>query len=97
MIFVSGVWGEDMDVRRFILKNGVMCGRLIYFFNCMFGKVFVLKDIVFGYLGLFKMRKDWFFIVVEYVYFKMIRVVIIFGDDNVVNVEVIVVGYVSYI
>lgn len=97
MILAPGAWGEDMDVRRLILKNGVMCGRSIHSSNCMFGKAFALKDTVSGYSGPSKTRKDWLFIVVEHVYFKMIRVAITLGDDDAVNAEVIAAGYVSHI
>ena len=94
-ILASGAWGEDMDVRRVIIKNGVLCGASINYANCMFGKAFALKSTVPGYSGPTKTRKDWVFVVVEHVWFKMIRVAITLNGDSV-HAEVIGAGYVSH-
>ena len=95
-ILASGAWGEDMDVRRVIIKNGVLCGASINYANCMFGKAFALKSTVPGYSGPTKTRKDWVFVVVEHVWFKMIRVAITLNGDSV-HAEVIGAGYVSHV
>ena len=62
----------------------------------MFGKAFALKSTVPGYSGPTKTRKDWVFVVVEHVWFKMIRVAITLNGDSV-HAEVIGAGYVSHV
>ena len=69
-------------------QERVLCGASINYANCMFGKAFALKSTVPGYSGPTKTRKDWVFVVVEHVWFKMIRVAITLNGDSV-HAEVI--------
>ena len=94
-IVAPGTWGEDMDVRRIIMKNAVLCGSAINYKNCMYGKAFALKAVS-DYSGPSKTRKDWLFIVVEHVYFKMVRISVTLSSDNGVTATAVAAGYVSH-
>jgi len=96
-ILAPGQWGEDMDVRRVILKNGVLCGGSIAFSNCMFGKAFPVDPAkVSDYSGPTKTKKQWMVIVIEDVFFKMVRVEISLNANKGVDARVIDAGYVYH-
>jgi len=95
-IVAPNTWGEDMDVRRIIMKNAVLCGSAINHRNCMFGKAFALNAVS-DYSGPSKTRKDWLFIVVEHVYFKMVRVSVTLSSNNGVTATAVAAGYVDHI
>jgi hypothetical protein len=70
LVLEPGTWGQDMDVRRIIPKNAAMCGGAISNGNCILnGKAF--PDTSFTPT---KYEKRWIFVLVEHVYFKMIRI-----------------------
>jgi hypothetical protein len=94
-IVAPGAWGEDMDVRRIIMKNAVLCGSAINHRNCMYGKAFPLQAVS-GYSGPSKTRKDWLFIVVEHVYFKMVRISVTLAANKGVTATAVAAGYVSH-
>ena len=95
-IIAPGTWGEDMDVRRIVMKNAVLCGGAINHKNCMYGKAFPLKAVT-GYSGPSKTRKDWLFIVVEHVYFKMVRISVTLSSNNGVIATAVAGGYVDHV
>lgn len=89
-----GEWGEDMDVRRIIPKNAALCGNAIYYANCfMMGKAY--GDTSFTPT---KFEKRWIFVIVEHVYFKMIRISVTYNpDDGAVYMKVVDAGYISHV
>ena len=95
-IVAPGQWGEDMDVRRIIMKNAVLCGAAINHLNCMYGKAFPLNAVS-GYSGPSKTRKDWLFIVVEHVYFKMVRISVTLAANKGVTATAVAAGYVEHV
>jgi len=96
-ILKPGEWGEDMDVRRVILKNGVLCGGAIHHKNCMFGKAFAADSkTVAGYAGPTKTSKQWLIIVIEHNYFKMVRIEISLNANKGVDARVVDAGYVGH-
>ena len=83
---------EDLDARRIIPKNAALCGGAIYYANCfMSGKAFV--DTSFTPT---KQEKRWIFVIVEHVYFKMIRISVTL-DGHDVRMRVVDAGYISHI
>jgi len=62
----------------------------------MFGKAFALNAVS-DYSGPSKTRKDWLFIVVEHVYFKMVRVSVTLSSNNGVTATAVAAGYVDHI
>ena len=101
-ILAPGEWGEDMDVRRVVLKNAVLCGGAINYENCMFGKAFPVDVKKFpaslkgSYNGPSKTEKQWFFVIIEDRYFKMVRVSITLGEDQGVYARTVDAGYVEH-
>ena len=83
---------EDLDARRIIPKNAALCGGAIYHANCfMTGKAYA--DTAFTPT---KNEKRWIFVIVEHIYFKMIRMsVTVDGRD--VKMRVIDAGYISHV
>jgi hypothetical protein len=90
----AGDWGEDMDVRRIIPKNAALCGDAINRANCiMMGKAY--GDTSFEPT---KFEKRWIFVIVEHVYFKMIRISVTYNpDDGAVYMRVVDAGYISHV
>ncbi len=83
---------EDLDARRIIPKNAALCGGAINYANCfMSGKAFV--DTSFTPT---KQEKRWIFVIVEHVYFKMIRISVTL-DGHDVRMRVVDAGYISHI
>lgn len=83
---------EDLDVRRIIPKNAALCGGAISNGNCiMTGKAYV--DTAFTPT---QQEKRWIFVIVEHVYFKMIRISV-FLDGHDVRMRVVDAGYISHV
>lgn len=83
---------EDLDARRIIPKNAALCGGAINYANCfMSGKAFVDESFTPT-----KQEKRWIFVIVEHVYFKMIRVSVTL-DGLDVRMRVVDAGYISHV
>ena len=83
---------EDLDARRIIPKNAALCGSAIYYANCfMSGKAFVDESFTPT-----KQEKRWIFVIVEHVYFKMIRISVTL-DGHDVRMRVMDAGYISHV
>jgi len=101
-ILAPGQWGEDMDVRRVIMKNAVLCGGSINYRNCMFGKAFPVDpsklsaELKGAYSAPSKNEKQWIFVIIEDVYFKMIRISVTLTASKGVHARVVDAGYISH-
>ena len=83
---------EDLDARRIIPKNAAMCGGAINYANCfMSGKAYVDESFTPT-----KQEKRWIFVIVEHVYFKMIRLSVTL-DGRDVRMRAMDAGYISHI
>lgn len=83
---------EDLDVRRIIPKNAALCGGAISRGNCiMTGKAYV--DTSFTPT---QQEKRWIFVIVEHIYFKMVRITVkLEGHD--VRMGVVDAGYIDHV
>ena len=81
-LLAPGTWGEDIDVRRVILRTGTLCGGSINWENCMFANAIPANPVHWSdYSGPTKTKKQWLIVLMDG-YFKMQRIEVTVGDDE---------------
>ena len=93
-LLAPGTWGEDLDVRRVILRSGTICGSWINHKNCMFANaVAVNPDHWSDYNGPTKNSKQWLIVLMDG-YFKAQRIEVTLGSDGGVYARAIEARYI---
>jgi len=88
-LLAPGSWGEDLDVRRVIMRSGTLCGGSINWKNCMFSNAVAVNPAHWGdYSGPTNTKKQWLIVLMDG-YFKAQRVEVYLGSDKGVYVKAI--------
>jgi hypothetical protein len=88
-LLAPGSWGEDLDVRRVIMRSGTLCGSAINHRNCMFSNAVAVNPAHWSdYSGPSKTKKQWLIVLMDG-YFKAQRIEVFVGSDNGVYVKAV--------
>ena len=94
-LLAPGTWGEDLDVRRVILRSGTICGSWINYKNCMFANAVPVNPKHWDdYNGPTKNIKQWLILTMDG-YFKGQRIEVTVGTDGGVYARAIEARYIS--
>lgn len=94
-LLAPGSWGQDIDVRRIVLRTGTICGSWINWQNCMFANAIPVNPDHWGdYSGPTKTKKQWLIVLMDG-YFKATRIEVTVGKDGGVYSRAIDARYVE--
>jgi hypothetical protein len=89
-LFAAGRWGPDIDVRRLIVKSGVLCSRGQNMEHCMYAVAVPFNpgsSAWKGYSGPTKTRKQWILTSLVGAGWKMARVEIFVDDAGALKIK----------
>ena len=78
VLLAPGTWGEDMDVRRVVMKNAAMCGEWLGYGKCIMTSV-AFADLEFTPT---KFEKRWIFSLINDQMIKMVRVSVTYDESD---------------
>lgn len=93
-ILAAGQLGDELDVRRIIIRSGTICGSWINNENCMFANAVAVNEAHWNdYSGATKNSKQWLIVLMDG-YFKAQRIEVTLGSDGGVYARAIGARYI---